>query len=104
MSSSDLSGPVGIVFDKKGNIWVGDYVLNRIAMFTAAQLRAGGTQSATVILSDDGSGSLDVPGAVTFDADGSLWVTNDDDPVQGLGSVVKFTSDQLTETGARRQM
>ena len=99
MSSSDLSSPVGIVFDKKGNIWVGDDDLNHVAMFTAAQLKAGGTQSATVIISDDGSGSVDCPEPVAFEADGSLWVANNDDPVQGRGSAVKFKSDQLTMTG-----
>jgi sugar lactone lactonase YvrE len=83
LNSSDLSSPVGIAFDKKGDIWVGDDDLNHVTMFTAAQLKAGGTQSATVILSSDGSGSLDEPEPVAFDAQGSLWVANNDDLVQG---------------------
>lgn len=100
LSSGDLSSPVGIVFDKQGGIWVSDDDLNHVAMFTAAQLKAGGMQSATVILSDDGSGSLDTPEPIAFDEHGSLWVANNEDPLQDLGSVVEFTSDQLTATGS----
>jgi sugar lactone lactonase YvrE len=100
LSSSDLSSPVGIVFDSTGGIWVGDDHLNDVAMFTAAQLKEGGTQSATVLLTDDGSGSLDTPEPVAFDADGSLWVANNTDPVLQLGTVVKFSSSQLTSTGS----
>lgn len=98
-SSADLESPVGIVFDDAGDIWVGDDFENELVMFTASQLAAGGTRPATVILSDDGSGSLDSPEPVTFDADGSLWVANNSDPTQDLGSVVKFTADQLAASG-----
>jgi secreted PhoX family phosphatase len=100
LSSSDLASPVGIVFDDAGDIWVGDNSEHALVMFTAAQLGAGGTQPASVILTDDGSGSLDQPEPVTFDADGNLWVANNTDPVEELGSVVKFTADQLTASGS----
>ncbi len=68
---------------------------NKIAEFSASQLTTGGTKSPTVLLSDDGSGSLDEPGEIAFDHKGNLWVPN-----QAADTVVEYAKDQLTSSGS----
>lgn len=94
-----LRQPVGIAFDHSENLWVSDDHFRQVLMFTKTQLAAGGSQSATVLLTDDGSGSTEDCEPLIFDKSGDLWVGNNRDPVQGLGSVVKFTPGQLAQSG-----
>ena len=96
---SEMDSPVGIAFDHSENIWVADDDFSHVLMFTKTQLAAGGSQTATVLLSNDGSGSLDSCEPLIFDKSGDLWVANNTDPVRGFGSVVKFTPGQLAHSG-----
>ena len=97
---SELRQPVGIAFDHSENLWVSDDHFQQVLMFTKTQLAAGGSQSATVLLTDDGSGSIDECEPLIFDKSGDLWMGNNEDPVQHLGSVVKFTPGQLAHSGS----
>ena len=96
----EMDSPVGIAFDHSENLWVADDDFSHVLMFTKTQLAAGGSQSATVILTDDGSGSIKDCEPLIFDKSGDLWVGNNRDPVQNLGSVVKFTPGQLAQSGS----
>jgi secreted PhoX family phosphatase len=100
ITSADLSSPVGIEFDRSGNLWVADDTFSTVSMFTKTQLAAAGNQSATVVLTDDGSGSLDESEPLVFDKAGNLWVGNVSDPVHNFGSVVEFSPGQLGSSGS----
>jgi hypothetical protein len=95
ISSTDLSDPGFVAFDGLGNAWVGSFVGNQIAEFSASQLTSGGSKLPTVLLSDDGSGtSLSSPAEVALDKSGNLWVAN-----YGADTVVEYAKDQLTSSG-----
>jgi len=94
ITSSDLAGPSFVAFDGAGNAWVESYSNDKIAEFSASQLTSGGSKSPTVLLSDDGSGSLSGPGEIAFDKKGNLWVANID-----ADTVVEFAKGQLTSSG-----
>ena len=83
-----------MTFDQAGNAWVESYSNDKIAEFSASQLTSGGSKSATVLLSDDGSGSLSGPGEIAFDKKGNLWVPNINED-----TVVEFAKGQLTSSG-----
>jgi secreted PhoX family phosphatase len=100
IDSADLESPVGLAIDNSGNLWVADDGFGRLAMFTKAQLATGGMISATVVLTNNGSGDLSAAEPLAFDDHGDLWVANDDDPVQNLGSVAEFTPGQLATSGS----
>jgi secreted PhoX family phosphatase len=95
--SGSLSTPLRLAFDGSGNLWVADGGTgsnNTVVEFSASQLTHSGTPTPTVILSDDGHGSLDEPFGLAFDGGGNLWVTNGKD-----SSVVEFTPSQLASSG-----
>ena len=94
------SSPVGIAFDHSGNLWVADDEFSTVSKFTKAQLSAGGSQTPAVVLTDDGSGSLDESEPLVFDKSGNLWVGNVSDPVHNFGSIVEFTPGQLAASGS----
>jgi sugar lactone lactonase YvrE len=94
ISSSDLEFPDFVTFDKAGNAWIDSEDDSKIAEFSASQLSSGGTKSAAVLISDDGSGtSLNAPGEIAFDKKGNLWVPND-----GSNTVVEYAKNQLRAT------
>src|SRR5271170_254908 len=97
ISSTDLStgGPDFITFDGSGDAWVDNEIESKIVEFTASQLKTGGTQTAAVVLTTDGSGSLNYPGEPAFDGKGNLWVAN----YHG-DSLVEFTKKQLKTSGS----
>lgn len=95
ITSSDLVFPLYVTFDKVGNAWVDNQDGDTIAEFSASQLTSGGSKSATVLLSDDGSGtSLSRPTEIAFDKKGNLWVPN-----YGADTVVEYAKAQLTSSG-----
>ncbi|HKN12043.1 MAG TPA: hypothetical protein VJX68_02515 [Candidatus Binatus sp.] len=94
-SDSNLDGPNFIAFDKAGNAWVDNEAGNTIAEFSKSQLASGGSKLATVVLSDDGSGtSISEPGEIAFDKNGNLWVPN-----YGAHTVVEYAKGQLASSG-----
>jgi sugar lactone lactonase YvrE len=95
ITSPDMSGPNFVTFDKNGNAWVDNESGASIAEFSASQLGAGGNLSATVLIQDDGNGSLYAPGEIGFDSKGNLWVPNYDND-----TVVEYKRSQLGSSGA----
>jgi len=79
-ATGSLNGPVGLAFDRLGNLWVGNYGLqtggggagdNTIVKFTRGQLAVSGAPTPSVILR-----GFSNPYGHTFDAQGNLWVGN----------------------------
>jgi len=92
ITSSALSGPVGLAFDRLGDLWVANTGANTVVEFTAAQLAAGGSLTPSTTLS---SSALNGPGRISFDAYGNLWVPN-----TGSNTVVAFSPSQLVKDSA----
>lgn len=95
--------PINAVFDARGNMWVASFADSTVLMYSSAKLIPGGAQTPDVILSSDGSGSLNGPLGLAFDAKGNLWVGNFG-PRTGSGgagddTVVRFARGQLARTG-----
>ena len=95
ITSSDLGSPGFLTFDEAGNAWLDNQDLNTIVEFSASQLTSSGSKSASVVLSDDGSGtSISDPGEIAFDDKGNLWVPN-----FNSNNVVEYAKSQLTSSG-----
>jgi streptogramin lyase len=90
----DFAFPAFITFDQDGNAWVVSQGTSRLVELTASQLTSGGTKTPAVVLTDDGSGSIDLPGEIAFDKKGDLWVPN-----FSSDTVVEFAKDQLASSG-----
>src|SRR5260370_12882161 len=69
-------------------------------LFAESQLSVGGSQTPTVILSANETGSLDRPRGIGFDGAGNLWVANYVDPTSNLGTVVEFAAADLGTSGS----
>jgi len=93
ITSSDLVDAQFVAFDGSGDAWVGNQDENKIVEFSAGQLTTGGARTPVVVLTSDGSGSIDISGQIAFDKDGNLWVAN-----YG-GTVVEFAGSQLGSSG-----
>ncbi|MGD0120462.1 MAG: hypothetical protein ABSD30_20530 [Candidatus Binatus sp.] len=90
----DFAFPAFITFDQDGNAWVVSQGTSRLVELTASQLTSGGTKTPAVVLTDDGSGSIDLPGEIAFDKKGDLWVPN-----FSSDTVVEFAKNQLASSG-----
>ncbi|MGF6955265.1 hypothetical protein [Paraburkholderia youngii] len=98
-STPAFNGPLGIVFDANGNLFVANNGSTTIFEFLAAKLpKTPGTVSLTpdVTLSDNGKGSIQAPWALVFDAMGNLWSSNANPP----NTVVEFGKANLVASGA----
>lgn len=114
ISSTAFNGPLGIVFDSAGNLWVannGSVTANgttsaagtTIVRFTAATLpmppSTGMLTPALmpdVTLSDDGANSIQSPWELAFDSAGNLWSSNSGAPF----TLVEFAKQNLAMTGS----
>jgi hypothetical protein len=115
ISSAAFNGPLGIVFDSAGNLWIANNGAvagannttspdgTTIVEFAAAHLPtvpASGmlTPDLTpdITLSDNGSGSIQQPWELQFDSAGNLWSSNSNTP----NTLVEFAKANLTATGA----
>jgi sugar lactone lactonase YvrE len=114
ISSTAFNGPLGIVFDSAGNLWVannGSVTANgvtssagttivRFAVATLPMPPATGmvTPMLTpdITLSDDGKNSIQSPWELAFDSGGNLWSSNSG----GTFSLVEFAKANLAATGA----
>lgn len=97
LTSSAFTKPEGLAFDANGNLWVannGSTGATALVMFTPSQIAAGGAQTPTVNLSDDGSGNLSDPVYVTLDESGDLWVTT-----YTNNTVLEFLSADIKSSG-----
>lgn len=98
------NSPAGLAFDAGGNLWVTAQSLNPatesegILEFTRNQLVASGSPTPAVTISPIGTPpeiSIDGAQPLAFDAHGNLWIAN-----AGNSSVVEFSAEQLTSSGA----
>jgi sugar lactone lactonase YvrE len=85
-----VPGPKVLAFDPSGNMWVSVVAENKVVMFTAAQVAAGGTPTATVERTGIGS-----PQGLAFDSGGNLWVAAHDD-----AAVVRIDAAHLGTSGS----
>jgi sugar lactone lactonase YvrE len=113
ISSTAFNGPLGIVFDSAGDLWVannGSVTANgvtspagttivRFAATTLPMPPATGmlTPMLTpdITLSDDGKNSIQSPWELAFDSSGNLWSSNSG----GTFSLVEFAKANLATTG-----
>jgi sugar lactone lactonase YvrE len=84
-----IPGAKALAFDGSGNLWVAVVADGKVVMFTAAQVAAGGTPTATVERTGIGS-----PQGLAFDSAGNLWVAAHDDT-----AVVRIDAGHLTTSG-----
>jgi hypothetical protein len=115
ITSPTFNGPLGIVFDQAGNLFIANNggvpqsngsmsaVGTTIVEFYATQLPAVPSSGMLtpdlvpdVTLSDDGQASIQGPWALVFDASGDLWSSNANTPF----TLVEFTPASLAATGA----
>ena len=73
---AELANPTALAFDADGRLWVGNRGNATVVGFTPDQLAASGNPTPAVTLRDDGSGDLDGPDGLAFDAGGQLWVAS----------------------------
>jgi hypothetical protein len=98
-SNPVFSGPLGITFDSTGDLWVANNASTTIYKFAITELpTSAGTYTLTpsVILSDDGNGSIQAPWALIFDSKGDLYSSNANTPF----TLVAFSPSQLMQTGS----
>jgi secreted PhoX family phosphatase len=98
-STTPFTGPLGIAFDKTGDLFVANNGTTTIFGFNAGTLpAAGGSTGLTpsVILSDNGHGSIQGPWGLAFDPAGNLWSSNANAP----NTVVEFAKAYLTASGS----
>ena len=117
ITSAAFNGPLGIVFDSSGNLWVANNggvpvagsttgamsaVGTSIVEFTAASLPVPGSGMVTpdltpnITLTDDGNNSIQGPWELAFDSSKNLWSSNSG----GTFSLVKFAPTSLTASGS----
>ena len=114
ITSTSFNGPLGIVFDSSGNLWIANNggvpgtnnstsaVGTSIVEFAKANVPAVPTSGVltpdltpTITLSDDGSGSVQGPWELAFDSSGNLWSSNSNTPF----TLVEFAKANLAATG-----
>jgi len=99
-SNPALNRPVGMVFDAEGNLWVANSGATTIFGFDSAALPTApgsiDTLTPNVVLSDDGSDSIQAPWALAFDAAGNLWTSNSATP----STLVEFAKSALGSSGS----
>ena len=95
-NAGSLQGPLGLAFDRGGNLWIsdGNTGANTIVELAANELSASGSAVPTVTLAANGA-SLNVPIGLAFDESGNLWIAN-----AGNASVVEFAASQLVASGS----
>ena len=98
-SNPAFNGPLGIVFDATGDLYVANNGSTTIFEFKANHLpRFSETVELDpdATLSDDGNGSIQAPWALIFDANGDLWSSNANAP----NTIVEFAQASLGVTGS----
>jgi hypothetical protein len=97
-SNPAFAGPLGIAFAQNGNLWIANNASTTLEEFNASALPSSGsvTLAPNVTLSDNGSGTIQGPWALVFDASGNLWSSNANAP----NTVVEFAASVLGTTGS----
>jgi len=118
ITSAAFNGPLGIVFDSMGNLWVANNgevpgnnnttspIGTTIVEFAKANLPTPGNGMVTpeltpsITLSDNGAGSIQGPWELQFDSAGNLWSSNAATPF----TLVEFAKANLMATAAPTPM
>jgi secreted PhoX family phosphatase len=93
--------PHGVAIDAEGDLWVANGGIDTIVEYTAQQLTSNPNPQpftfppAVTISNPSGSLVLDEPEAMTFDAEGDLWVSNGDND-----TIIEYTKSQLASSGS----
>ncbi|HZD47368.1 MAG TPA: hypothetical protein VE178_01370, partial [Silvibacterium sp.] len=98
-SNPAFQGPLGIIFDAVGNLYIANNASTTIFKFnnnTLPKTAGSYTLTPSVTLSDDGNGSIQAPWALVFDTNGDLWSSNANAP----NTIVEFTPNQLLSTSS----
>jgi hypothetical protein len=99
LSVPAFSGPLGITFDAADDLWIANNSATSIYGFKASSLPTTTgtfTLAPYIVLSDDGSGSIQAPWGLAFDSSGDLWSSNANSP----NTVVEFAQTSLVSTGS----
>ena len=91
---TSLDGPVGLAFDRVGDLWVADYTGRTLNEFTPAQLVASGAPVPKVTISATGT-ALQNPEEIAFDTEGNLWSAS-----TGTNQVQEYSLAQLAASGS----
>jgi streptogramin lyase len=91
-AGTSLVEPAAMAFDAAGMLWVSNSGSTTVVGFAPDQRVASGAPSPRVVLSP-AAGSLQLPAALVFTADGSLWVVN------GTGVLERFDAASLAAGG-----
>jgi streptogramin lyase len=98
LSNPAFQGPLGIVLHD-GNLYIANNGGTTIFAFNNINSRivigATNTTQPSLILNDDGNGSIQAPWALVFDSVGNLWSSNANAPF----TLVKFSPTQIGQTG-----
>lgn len=113
LTSPSFNGPLGIVFDGKGNLFVANNggvpnaqggmsaVGTSIVEFNAAKLQNPAAMLAPdATFNDNGANTIQAPWALTFDNNGDLWSSNSG----GTFTLVKFAKADLAKPNATTPM
>jgi hypothetical protein len=108
LTSASFDGPLGIVFDSAGNLWVANNAGTTIIAIAAATLAAAAGVTPVLpvtILSTSlvsGFQTIQNPWALLFDAHENLWLDNEQLTVSGCsGTIVEFTFASITGGGIK---
>lgn len=113
LTSPSFNGPLGLVFDDKGNLFVANNggvqnaqggmspVGTSIVEFYAAKLQNPAAMLAPdATFNDNGANTIQAPWALTFDNNGDLWSSNSG----GTFTLVKFAKADLAKPNATTPM
>jgi sugar lactone lactonase YvrE len=88
-----LPSPSGLAFDAAGRLWIAGAEKNEIVAFTPETLARAGKKEPEIILTLDQNFFL-VPGGLSFDVDGNLWIMGN------AGTIAKLDQSQLASSGS----
>ncbi len=99
----NLSGSIGIHFDRKGRLWVSDTANHRVLMYEAASFRSDqpfpervfGQPNFTTVTPNTSSTGMRSPGGLAVDSEDRLWVADIDNR-----RVLRFDSISTKANGA----
>jgi streptogramin lyase len=93
ITSSSFLDTIGCTFDKNGNLWIVDDVIEGVLQISKAQLNAG-SGDITPAITITSTATFVTPNFPIFDKSGNLWITE-----ESAAEVVQFTPNQLTSSG-----
>ena len=90
--TNGMYGPTTMIFDRSGDLWVGNANTSDLFELTRAQLATPDAVPAVTIYA--AAGALASPYGMAFDSSGDLWVVS-----QAWSKIYEYTKSQLASTG-----